>query len=414
MTTVRELTAKLAFQVDTTGATRFDAALNRSRKNLDGLNTVSLAGLVKTATKAFAIVATVATAGSLAAAKKFADIQTSWDALEFSTKEGFAPLKKEIDSILQDKTFKNLVDEIDLVNAALAQAQEKGVSGDDLTKFLRLAVTLSIPAKKSVAEVLDMITGFVGPEADLGILKLIGKLPQEFQELLKFLPGPGKAGLIARRETIFQDLLTISPQLEKLIAKQREEGLLTFRELSGAFEKLTIEIGENTLPVFKNLNDVLIPFVERLTKLLKGEIKPKEFIEEIVEETRVEPKIASKLLLEWPKLFKGLFDFSRFLTPNVERANKAIQDINKQQRQQDIPSTDRITPFASQITNNRGGNQTTTNRGGDITITVPITVQSGATADPTAIKQAVNQAIRESMGGVLEESRAGTLRRGGD
>lgn len=408
MPTIRELVANLGFKVDTTGATRFDAAVNRSRKNLTGLNTVSLSGLVNTATKAFAIVAGVVTAGSLAAAKKFADIQRSWDALKFATGENFGAFKKVIDGILKDKVLKNLFDELDLVNSVVTEVQEKGIKGDKFLKFFRLAALLAIQTKKPFKEVLGLITGFV-VDKDPAIFKLLRELPPKLQELLAAAGiSLGQVGFIGRGEKVSESLRKVEAELEKNIIEQRERGLTTFKELDGAFDKLAIVIGEHTLPAFKDLNDVIIPVVERLTKLLKGEIKPKEFIEKEIEEARIEPKIITTLLLDFPSLFKGLFDFVEFFTPNVERANKAIQDINREQRKQNIPSitdTNRfVIPFAAQTTNNRGG---------DTIVNVSVKVESGATGDPTKIKQAVNEGIRETMGKVKELNSAITIRRGG-
>lgn len=275
MATVRELIANLGFKVDTTGATRFDSAVKRSRKNLEGLNTISLSGLVNTTTKAFAIVTGIATAGSLAAAKKFVELERSWDALRDATKEGFAPLKKEIDAILRDKTLRKLVNEIDLVDAALTEAQKKGVRGPDLAAFIRPAVQLHLITKKSLDEILGLITGFL-VEGDLGIFKLLGELPPELQELFKVGQiSPAQVGFIGRREKLLESLRAAEAELEKKIIEQRERGLTTFIELENALKKLNIAIGKETLPWFKELNDKLISLVGTLTLFTGFKVGPK-------------------------------------------------------------------------------------------------------------------------------------------
>lgn len=402
MATVRELIANLGFKIDTTGATRFDSAVNRSKKNLEGLNTVSLAGLVTTATKAFAIVTTVATAGSLAAAKKFADIQTSWEALQQATKEGFAPLKKEIESILQDKVLKNLIDEIDLVNAALAEAQEKGVKGQTLADFLRPAALLAVQAKKPLSEVLGLITGFA-VEGDLGIFKLLRELPPALQELYKVAGiSPAQAGFIGRGEKVRESLRKVEAELEKNIIKQREEGLLTFRELGGAFEKLTIEIGKNILPTFKKLNDIIIPIVEKLTLFTGVEVGP-------------EKKGFGRIVLE------ALFPLLAEKRKPQEILKSDAEDIWEAFKKFIIVDPNRPFNLApvqrehiSVISPGTLTNQTSNTPSPNINITVPITIESGASADPVAIEQAVNTGIRRAMGSVLEQSNAQKLIRGGE
>ena len=250
MTVVRELTGELSFQADTTGATRFDAAMERSRANLESLNQVSLAGFTGVVTKAWGLVSAAATAGSLAAARQFVDIETGLDALETATGQIFGGIKKEIEGILQDKTLKNLVDEIDLVNASLAAAQE-GATGETIQRFLRVATSLGIVAKRPVGEILAQLAK---GEVE-GILTLIGQLPLELQELLKISQTEfEKIGLAGRRGILEQRLFAALPELEKTINEQRRRGLLTFRELGGAFDKLTTTVGEGTLPAFQKIN----------------------------------------------------------------------------------------------------------------------------------------------------------------
>lgn len=411
MTTIRELIAEMGFKVDTTGASRFDAAINRSRKNLEGLNTVSLAGLVKTATKAFAIITTVATAGSLAAAKKFADIETSLEALKFATGESFALLKKEIDDILRDKVLKNLVDEIDLVNAALGEAQEKGVKGETITKFLRLAALLAVQAKKPINEVLRLITGFT-VEGDLGIFKLLKELPPELQELFKAAGiSPAKAGFIARGEKVRESLKKVEAELERNIIEQRERGLTTFKELDVALNKLTKEIGRNTLPAFKDLNDRMIPLIETLTLFTGVEVGPEK-----------EKKTLGRIVLEalFPRLSKVLTEKK---TPQEIAKTAAGEFIEETKRRFGEARKRGFQPKRSfqtfPIPNiTRRNNQNIANPANTpnqtITISVPITIEAGASADPVVIKQAVNEGIRDAMGAVKEQNNAATLRRGGD
>lgn len=407
MPTIRELVANLGFKVDTTGATRFDAAVNRSRKNLTGLNTVSLSGLVNTATKAFAIVTGVVTAGSLAAAKKFADLQRSWKALKFATGENFGALKKEIDGILKDKVLKNLIDEAEILDGTLTEIQEKGFKGDQFIKFLRLAALLAIQTKKPFKEVLGLITGFV-VEGDLGIFKLLRELPPELQELFKAAGiSPAQVGFIGRGEKVSESLRKVEAELERNIIEQRERGLTTFKELGGAFEKLAIQLGDRTLPAFKDLNDILIPIIERLTNFLKVEPpkvieekrkKRRESLEELIPDLITSPaekKEREKKLREF---------FERDVEDNLDIILKSLKEFF---------TIDRTKPFFLSPVQ-RGHtltNQTTNNRDGDIHITNHITVQEGA--DGVDIGRAIAEEIGRKLGTVKELNSANTPLRGG-
>jgi hypothetical protein len=398
MPVVRELTAKLGFQADTTGATRFDSAVNRSRANLKKLDLIRLDRLQTKLKTFFAATGIgVVAAGTALATKKFTDIETSLEALQFATKESFGGIKEEIDSILEDKVLKNLVDEIDLVDAALAEAQ-KGVSGTDITKFLRLATSLSIVTKKSVSEVLGLITGFVGPEADLGILKLLGELPQELQELLKFVPGPGQAGLIGRREKVLQELLAVAPELEKNIIEQRKRGLLTFKEFGGAFEKLTLEIGERSLPAFTKLNDILIPVIERLTEFAKPETPEEKKADEAARERRREFFVTQRI---FPESFgKPIFESAKDL-----KVLDKLKGFNVDTIFDFLKFTIQPKPIGAPLPG------VLNNRGGDTVNKITVTVQPGEDRANIGVK--IAEEIGRKLGSISEQTRQSTRIRGG-
>lgn len=418
MTVLRELTGELSFQADTTGATRFDAAMERSRANLESLNQVSLVGFTGVVTKAWGLVSAAATAGSLAAAKQFINIETGLDALEAATGKSFGAVKSEIESILQDKTLKNLVTEIDLVNAALGAAQEEGATGESIQRFLKIATTLGIVAKKPVAGILkQLVTGEVE-----GILKLIGQLPLELQELIK-LSGTEfeKIGLAGRRGILEEKLLSALPDLEKIINEQRSKGLLTFDELGGAFSKLTTAVGEGTLPAFQKLNAILIPFVEGLTTKIGTPESQKEKREEFIQglEEQAEPTLeifrgiqkgfSDKFRKNLPntlsesikKLFDGVDDFDfKTLNPFQYLRTTPITGGATGRSLSDIRPGPEPTP--GQIPNNRGG---------DNIYYITVAVQGGNTDRQTG--QNVARELGRLLGAASEQAKQATMIRGG-
>lgn len=403
MTVVRELVGELGFRADTTAATRFDAAMKRSKANLESLNQISLVRFTGIVGKAWGIVGAVATAGSLAAAKRFADVETSLGALELATKKSFGAVKKEIESILRDKTLKNLVNEIDLVNSSLAAAQE-GATGEQITRFLKLATSLGIVAKKPIGEVLrQLVTGDV--EA---IFKLIGQLPLELQELLKLSKTQFEnIGLAGRRGIIEQKLFAAMPELEKTINEQRRRGLLTFKELGGAFDKLTMEIGERTLPAFKGLNDIIVPFIEKLTKLARGEIG---FVD-IFKGTPEQQQKIREFKQEQIEATKKDFPLIKFITDFDKTSEEVKARLFKPSATRHFPIP-RIMPRPEPTPEQAGF--VTNNRSGDLNINVPITIQPGANADAGSIEQAVNTGIRRALGAASEQAKQATMIRGGN
>lgn len=408
MPVVRELTGELSFKADTTGASRFDAALRKSKGNLEDLNRINLTTFVNTATKAWALVGAAATAGSAIAAKKFIDVEKSLDALKTATGQAFLPLKKEVDSILQDKTLKNLVSEIDLVNASLSAAQEEGATGESIARFLRIATTLGVAAKKPVGEILgNLVKGEV--EA---ILKLIGELPLELQELLKISQTDfAQIGLAGRRAELEKRLFSKQQALEELINEQRVRGLTTFTELGNSFERLTVTVGEGTLPAFKSLNDILIPFVDSLNRSIgtpeTQKKKREEFISDIKTQADAILSVTDSVQTAFSNEFrKNLPDTASGLADNFIKAVSDFQfgRLNPLLYIKTTPVRTGAVLGASSGTGARETGTATTNN-------FNINVQPGADSN---IGTSVAKEVKKMLGTVSEQNKQTTKIRGGN
>lgn len=424
MATIRELIANLGFKVDTTAATRFDAAVNRSKKNLESLTNVRLGRFSSRLKTMFKVgaggVAAVATA-SVVAFNKFSDVARGLKQLESQFKGKFKPLKAEIDSILTDKTLGKLTTELELVNTAAA-AFELGLDPDVFIRSLRPALEFALVNRKSVSEITGAIAAFIG-EADLDLLIKAGQLNQRQIELLKTAGvGPGQAGIIARTARVEELFAGIRPEIQKSLKELVESGVLSQKQLLNTLDETAKELGEKTLPAIKAITkeaiSLLNEFRERIKKEEEGVFEaffktifrvPKEPERFFPQKPTLIDEIFKKLKEgEFPGLEGGgfakdvkvskdpaagrfLIKLFKFAFPGLTearlRAEREISGINRQ---------------------NQPG------QGGDIHITVPITIESGATADPTAIEQAVNTGIRRAMGSVVEQSNATKLIRGGD
>lgn len=395
MTTVRELTGELSFNADTTGATRFDQAVNRSKSNLEQLNSVSLVPFVGTMTKAWGLVTGAATLGTAAATKRFIDLEKAYDGLETATEDTTGAIRGEIESILEDKLLKNLVDEIDLVRAAFQSAKE-GADAIQINRFIRLASILAtLTPDGDIGEFLkQLVTGDIQ-----AILKSIGQLPLEVQEILKAGGvDPKKVGLIGRRGELERRLLGVQDKLEKRIAEQRERGLTTFDELGGVFEKLTLEIGERSLPAFKDLNDVLIPLIEDLTEFIKPEAP------EVVEERQ---RRRREFLKE--PIFEGvnepIFNIDKLKGAESDDILKGIGGAVREFFT--LRPEDRITLSPVQRTTP----QTNDNRSEVKVDKIEIRVEGGE--NPRKTGENVAKELRRAMGQMSEQAKQSTIKRGG-
>lgn len=419
MASVRELIATLGFKVDTGPATRFDAAVNRSKSSLESLTQVRLGRFGSRLKTMFGVaIAGVAGIGaaSLGAFKKFSDVAKGLKQLEFQFKGKFKPLKAEIDSILADKTLGKLTRELELVNTAAA-AFELGLDPDVFIRTLRPALEFAIVNRKSVAEITSAIAAFIG-EADLDLLIKLGVLNQRQIELLKVTKtGPGQAGIIARTARIEEIFAGIQPEIQKQLRELVESGVLSLDQLTNTFNETAKELGEKTLPAIKAITTEAISLLDEFRGRIKQEgvveaaakvigSKIPELFEFLPEAGGIDPKdIKVSKEPAVGKFFKKLIQFA---FPGLAGANQAIQKINRQQRQQRIPSISGFTKNIISAAPAGAGQPVQV-----ININNNITVQSGATADPAAIERGVNEAIRRNMGTAAEQSRSTTIRRGG-
>lgn len=406
MPVVTDLIGRLGFSVDTTAATRFESAMKRSKNSLESFNQVRLDRFNKTIGAVFGIGIGAGAAGFF----KFAEMKQALAALKGSLQDAFEPIRKEIESILQDKLIGNLIKELDLVNAAAVQAQE-GLAPETLQKVLRPAALLALERGRSVSEVLASISSFIA-DANLDILKQTGILDQAQIEILKFAgTGPEKAGLRARTMKIIEVLAGAAPGIEKNLKELEETGALSVKELTTAFNKLLIEVGERTVPAFKALNDVLLPTIEFLTKWLDtSEERSKEVAKEGVKSKAFfSPFFPTQAELERGDPVKeSLSPISKDIKQNLsdfwERTTKEfVKDFQVRASTRQAP----VIPISGVATD--GGNAAT-----ELNINNNITISPGANADPVAIKGAINDAMRQSFGNIAEQNVRTTIRRGGD
>jgi hypothetical protein len=396
---IRELVARLLFKADVTEAQRFESTIKNVKGGIESLNKVRLGGLNTMLGKFFTAVSIFA--GGLKTVFKFSDVQQAINELEFRLRDqgGFDILRDDIEGILQDDLIGNLVHELDLLNASATEVG-KGLDPKVLEDLLRPATLFAINSRKSITEILSGISSFIS-DANLDILVQAGKLDQAQIELLKRAgTGPGQEGIIARTERIREVFFSITGDLESQTKKLVDTGAVSSKELAGAFDKLVLEIGERTTPAFKEMNDVLIPFIEDLTKLARGEVKIKDVAAKTIKEAEIQPKLISGALTEFPNLFKSLFEFSRSATPSLDRANQAIQIINEQQRGQVLPDPEPTPGQAATI-------------GGKIEVNNNITIMPGAQVDETALLSTLELANRRAWGNISDQAKRTTIRRGG-
>lgn len=444
MPTIRELTALLGFKVDTAPATRFDAQIDRSKKKLEGLSKVRLGSFGKRLKTMFSVAAggvVAVGAASLVAFKKFSDVERGLKQLEFQFKSSFKPLKEEIDSILSDKTLGKLTTELELVNTAAA-AFELGLDPDVFIRSLRPALEFAIVNRKNVSEITAAISAFIGT-GDLDLLIKMGNLNQRQIELLKTAGvGPGQAGIIARTAKVEELFAGIRPDIQKRLQELIESGVLSQEQFLNTLNETTKELGEKTLPAMKAISKAAIDLLDEFRKRIKEEDEgvieaffktlialPKGFepfsalpesqdfdITGVkIDESLNLGNIIKKIFGKKPELTESEFlAQQKFLKERRINTRDAIANFFKDFAKS-LSETRVSGGFSGFVPVNRTTNQTTNanTSSQNINVTVPITIQSGANADPAAIEQAVQVGIRRAMGAVAEQSRATTTRRGG-
>ena len=280
MATIRELTARLGFEFDPTPATRFDAAMKRSKRNLEGLNKVKLTAFRTNLLGAFGIIgkaAAVAFAVGFAGFLKFSDVAQALAQLRLQAKDSFEPIRSEIKNILADPVIGKLTTELDLLNGVLA-VLGKGIDPGVLIRTLKPALEFAIATRQNISDVTQGISSFIA-DANTDLLVQLGIFDQAQLELLKVAGiDPGKQGLVSRTAFLENALAQQEGRTRQIVTDLQASGAVSQKELANTFNELLKEIGEKSLPLFKAIIDELIAIMDSFIKFLRGEITVKDIV----------------------------------------------------------------------------------------------------------------------------------------
>lgn len=408
MTTLRSLIAVLGFQVDTTPADRFNSAVNKSKNNLNSLNFISLGGFNKKLKKglkvAAGIVATGITTG-IVTALKFGNVKQALSQLKFQFKDSFQPLRDEVADILADPVFGKLTTELDLLNAAAAAVGE-GIAPDIIIRNLKNILGFSTQFRQNITEGIAPFIDFI-KSGNLEILLKTGRISAEQAQFLQAAGiGPGREAVrarVIRLEDLFKD---ISPEIRKSLQELIESGALSQKQLLNSLDRLALELGKRTLPLFKQLSDVLISFMDGVPKFisefsLTSEALTSERVKQLVKKQKVIGVDEDEPLLTVPGV------------STAETLSRQKQEREEKQKKRDIRSNKLILDLTGTGNNGQGNGQTTDNSSKTTNnISINVTVKDGATGDPNKIKQAVGDELGKIWGRSVEQSKNNRLIRG--
>lgn len=436
-TPFRELVAKLGFQADLTEANRFNSAINKTKRDLEGLNQIKLGGFRNAMSKVFkvgSLAVGAAIGAGIATGLKFSDVQSVLKQLQFDFKEQFSPLQTEVQNILKDDLLGKLTTALELYTVA-ANAADQGLSKDFLIKNLRSIASIAVLRNKSIAEFEGAISQFIGTGGNLGVLTQLGEFDQFKAELTKVAGiGPGQAGIIARTALIEQIFAKLSSEVRKKLQEGVNEGAYVQKRFLNSLDALTNEIGKKTLPALQGVTEQAIGILDRL----KNDIVNKGIFEAIRDalspfpsdfqqrlEQRGEQPVDKFLNLfgneermKWPeyisKFFKETYDKvkaveSSDLSPSPGYFSRVIQTTPVHGS-----AFGSLTSPEANKNPLGGGSLNRANAAiGAINITNNVTVQPGATANAAEIKRAMEEANKKAWGNVSDQAKRTTLLRGG-
>jgi hypothetical protein len=338
MTTIRELVASLGFQVDTTPADRFNTAIDRTETNLNELNNVNLNKLNRNLKAGLAVATgliTTAVGGGLAAAFKSADVVAAEEQLKFGFKSTFDTLRSEVDKILRDPILGNLATELELLNAA-ATLRTEGLRPEVITRNLQNILKISTVFREDIAGGTALLLEAIKSGNIEPLIKL-GKFNAEQADIIrKSAAGFSQLGIPGRVQVIEDVFREITPALDERINALINRGALSQEQLFNAFDKLGVEIGEKTLPKFKQLTDEgIIPLIDVIRQIISGDIGveslPGKGIVGAQETLRgAEVSTVAGIIKTFPEAIRTLADFFQFASPNIGRATESLRDINRQ------------------------------------------------------------------------------------
>jgi hypothetical protein len=274
---IRTLTIKLGYDVDTTGANILKSSFVNLQKSLDRLSTnyeKSIGNMGK-ANRRFVI-----TAGDLANGIKkifdvgkkvfvaFADIQQARVTLAFRTSQEEADnLIKRVGEIT--KATGGYVSQLDALNAVSFGGNMTGQMSffiDNLDKIIKLSKVAGTDFKETSDAIANFITTGQGLDR-LVEFKVITAAEREAIELSGMAGIIGKEGITARTGRAERFLEVGAPRVEKSFLEFQKTGGAALDQLNTSAENLNIVVGQKLNPV---VTDVVKDMTRFLNSVKKG------------------------------------------------------------------------------------------------------------------------------------------------
>ncbi len=415
MTIVRQLVAEFGFQVDTTPADRFDAAVKRSKRNLTDFSKIDLVrfsrGLKRALAGTAAIFAAEITAGLLGAFKQ-ADIKKVEEQLKFQFRADFDSIRQEVERILKDPILGRLTTELELLNAA-ATLRGEGFQPDVIKRNLANVLKFSTIMRENLEQGTQSFLGAL-KSGDLKLFIQAGKFSaQQAQLIEKTGTGLGRLGLLGRVIEVEKLFGEIDERVNKRLVELISTGALAQERLFNTLDKLAVEIGDKTLPAFRDLNKELLPFIDSLIKLVRGEIEIGEVLapkarpgserEQRIKETSKQAEEQIQAVINF---------FKRFLTREGRQ-----EFFTRQRRARTLGIRDPVAKLPIRFGAFPDPEPTPQTVGGNVVKTVnhisfKFNIAPGASADTNELRRVFKDEAGKMFGSIKEQSRDSRLIRG--
>ncbi len=259
---IRSLTVKLGYDIDTTGANIFRSNFNELQKSLrKGAN---LSGFAKNfnarfneagksirgnAKRVLAGIAIAIAAGVAAATKVFtgfATIEQARVSLQFRAGDKFDELIKKIDKTRE--ATGNVVSELDALNAFNLGADVIG-DFDFLANNFGTVIKLAKVLGKDVGEVQQAFANFISTGSNLQELVKFGFFsPEQIEALKKAGTDFSQQGLETRKALLGAKIAEGAPKLDIAFEDFSRKSRATIDRLGAAAENLTTVVGEKLAP----------------------------------------------------------------------------------------------------------------------------------------------------------------------
>lgn len=393
----RELVAELGFDVDLTGADRFDSRFRKLSKTANGFGhsfNKSILEINKTlATLGLGGVGAIA--GVVKSYNKFTDVLEAEREIKLRVGDQFDNLNENIEkAIANTGNFTKRIDALNALSIGEKLLGDQKFMTDNFETMIKLSAVLQNETLPGVSE---QIASFIKSGGSLDFLERIRGITPQMREALKRSGTDFEnVGMETRKKRVELIFSQLSDVLNKQFLEASKENKVSTAKLTTSIDNLSLAIGKDLSPSINNLQVSLAKDITRLEKAVRGDIGWLDFFfpektEEEEKQESGERKRVKALLGEQIERTGGFGVLTDLISIGMKAFEKAAKPFfDKLQAGQPLTPLKNVKPYNQfNVSAEAGRRLGEIKQLGNTTINNNITIQGSK--DPKAVANEINR-----------------------